>query len=69
MKEGIVLYSAIDTDARGVSNTRRWISEYKLYLVTRTYSPVIVPLSTDVTLANLSENLDLLRTYHQLVCL
>ncbi len=30
MKDGIVSHSAIDTDARGVSNTRRWISEYKL---------------------------------------
>ena len=56
MKEGIVPHSAIDTDARGVSNTRRWISEYKLYRVTSTYSPVIVPLSADVTFANLPEN-------------
>jgi len=56
MKEGRVPHSAIDMDARGLSNKRRWISEYKLYLVTSTYSPVIVPLSADVTLAYLPEN-------------
>jgi hypothetical protein len=56
MKEGILLHSAIDTDERGLSDTRRWISEYKQYLVLSTYSPVIGPLSADITLANLPEN-------------
>jgi hypothetical protein len=56
MKEGIVSHSAIDTDPREVSSIRRWISEYKLYLVASTYSLVIVPLPANATLANLPQN-------------
>jgi len=57
MKEGIVPYSGIDTDARwGYSNTKEWIFGYKLHVVSSTdpYS-TIVPLSADVTTANVSD--------------
>jgi hypothetical protein len=57
MKEGIVPRSGIDTDARwGFSHTRGWIFGYKLHLVCSTGSPVIVPLSADVTTANMPDN-------------
>ena len=57
MKEGIVPYSGIDTDARwGYSHTKGWIFGYKLHLVSSTdSSSVIVPLAADVTTANVSD--------------
>ena len=59
MKEGVVPRSGIDTDARwGYSHTRGWIFGYKLHIVCSTDSPVIVPLSADVTTANIPDNHD-----------
>jgi hypothetical protein len=57
MKEGIVPRSGIDTDARwGFSHTSKgWIFGYKLHIVSSTDSSVIVPLSADVTTANVSD--------------
>jgi Transposase DDE domain len=58
MKEGIVPYSGIDTDARwGLSHTKGWVFGYKLHLVCNTDpSSIIVPLSADVTTANIQDN-------------
>ena len=56
MKEGIMPRSGIDTDARwGYSHTKGWIFGYKLHLVSSTGS-IIVPLSADVTTANIPDN-------------
>jgi hypothetical protein len=57
MKEGIIPCSGIDTDARwGFSRTREWIFGYKLHLVCNTDpSSIIVPLSADVTTANVPD--------------
>ncbi len=56
MKKGIVPCSGIDTDARwGFSHTRGWIFGYKLHMVSSTGS-VVVPLSADVTTANVQDN-------------
>ena len=57
MKEGIVPYSGIDTDARwGYSHTKEWIFGYKLHMICSTDpSSAIVPLSADVTTANVSD--------------
>ena len=55
MKKGIVPCSGIDTDARwGFSHTKGWIFGYKLHMVSSTDSSIIVPLSADVTTANVS---------------
>jgi len=57
MREGVVPRSGIDTDARwGFSHTRGWIFGYKLHIVSSSDSPVIVPLSADVTPANIPDN-------------
>ncbi|MDF0682270.1 MAG: transposase [Candidatus Nitrosocosmicus sp.] len=57
MKEGILPCSGIDTDARwGRSRTKGWIFGYKLHLICNTDpSPTIIPLSADVTTANVSD--------------
>jgi Transposase DDE domain len=57
MKEGIVPCSGIDTDARwGYSHTKKWIFGYKLHMICSTEpSSTIVPLSADVTTANVSD--------------
>ena len=36
----------------GFSHTKGWVFGYKLHIVSSSYSPVIVPLSADVTTAN-----------------
>ena len=52
MKKGIVPCPGIDTDARwGYSHTKGWIFGYKLHL-TCTTDKIIVPLTADVTTAN-----------------
>ena len=57
MKEGILPHSGIDTDARwGFSHTRGWIFGYKLHMVCSTDSSVVVPLTADVTAANIPDN-------------
>ena len=57
MKEGILPHSGIDTDARwGFSHTRGWIFGYKLHMVCSTGSSVVVPLTADVTTANIPDN-------------
>ncbi len=57
MKEGIVPCSGIDTDARwGRSHTKGWVFGYKLHMTSSTdISSIIVPLSADVTTANISD--------------
>lgn len=59
MKEGIVPCSGIDMDAKwGRSHTKGWIFGYKLHIISSTddtSSSVIVPLSADVTTANVSD--------------
>ncbi len=57
MKEGIIVScSGIDTDARwGFSHTKGWICGYKLHMVSSIDS-VVVPLSADVTTANVLYN-------------
>lgn len=54
MKEGIVPYSGIDTDAKwGFSHTKGWIFGYKLHMICSTDpSSTVLPLSADVTTAN-----------------
>ncbi len=55
-KRNIVPCSGIDTDARwGFSHTRGWIFGYKLHMVSNIDS-VVVPLSADVTTANVPDN-------------
>ena len=57
MKEGIMPRSGIDTDAKGgFSNTRGWIYGYKLHMVSSTDSSATVPLTADVTTANIPDN-------------
>lgn len=56
MEKGIIPRSGIDTDARwGFSHTRGWIFGYKLHMICSTDS-LIVPLTADVTTANMSDN-------------
>lgn len=57
MKEGVVSRSGIDTDARwGRSRTKGWLFGYKLHMVSSTEpSSTVVPLSADVTTANISD--------------
>jgi len=65
MKEGVVPRSGIDTEARwGFSHTRGWIFGYKLHMVSNTDSSIIVPLSADVTTANIPDN----QVYPTMVC-
>ena len=57
MKEGIVPCSGIDTYARwGRSRTKGWLFGYKLHMICST-DPTsrVVPLSADVTTANISD--------------
>jgi hypothetical protein len=57
MKKGIVPCPGIDTDARwwGYSHTKKWIFGYKLHL-TCTTGELVVPLTADVTTANVQDN-------------
>ncbi len=56
MKKGIVPCSGIDTDARwGYSHTKGWVFGYKLHL-TCTTGEIVVPLTADVTTANVPDN-------------
>ncbi len=56
MKKEIVPCSGIDTDARwGYSHTKGWIFGYKLHL-TCTTGKIVVPLTADVTTANVQDN-------------
>ncbi len=56
MKKGEVPCPGIDTDARwGYSRTKGWIFGYKLHL-TSTTGEIIVPLTADVTTANVPDN-------------
>jgi hypothetical protein len=56
MKDRIVLCSGIDTEAKwGYSHTKSWIYGYKLHMICSTDLPLIVPLSADVTTANVSD--------------
>jgi Transposase DDE domain len=60
MEKGVVPSSGIDTDARwGYSHTKGWVFGYKLHLTTSTASTagkIIVPLTADVTTANVPDN-------------
>jgi hypothetical protein len=56
MKKGIVPCPGIDTDAMwGYSHTKGWIFGYKLHL-TCTTGEIVVPLTADVTTANVQDN-------------
>ncbi len=56
MKKGVVPRSGIDTDARwGYSHTKGWVFGYKLHL-TSTTSELVVPVTADVTTANVPDN-------------
>ena len=56
MKKGEVPCPGIDTDARwGYSHTKGWIFGYKLHL-TSTTGELVVPLTADVTTANVQDN-------------
>ena len=56
MEKDTVPRSGIDTDARwGFSHTKGWIFGYKLHLISSTGS-MAVPLSADVTTANVHDN-------------
>jgi len=57
MKDGIVPCTGIDTDAKwGYSHTKDWVFGYKLHMVSSTDpSCTVVPLSADVTTANVSD--------------
>jgi len=56
MEKGIVPCPGIDTDARwGYSHTKGWIFGYKLHL-TSTTGDLVVPLTADVTTANVPDN-------------
>lgn len=69
MKEGVVPYSGIDTDARwGRSRTKGWIFGYKLHMICSTEpSSRIIPLSADVTTANISDKPSYLDTVSSLL--
>jgi hypothetical protein len=61
MEKGVVPCPGIDTDARwGYSRTKGWIFGYKLHLTTTTTAStagkIIVPLTADVTTANVPDN-------------
>ncbi len=56
MEKGIVPCPGIDTDARwGYSRTKGWIFGYKLHL-TCTTGEIVVPLTADITTANVPDN-------------
>jgi hypothetical protein len=56
MEKGEVPCPGIDTDARwGYSHTKGWVFGYKLHL-TSTTGDLIVPLTADVTTANVPDN-------------
>ncbi len=56
MEKGVVPRSGIDTDARwGYSHTKGWIFGYKLHL-TSTTGALVVPLTADVTTANVQDD-------------
>jgi hypothetical protein len=57
MEKGVVPRSGIDTDAKwGYSHTKEWIFGYKLHMISSTASSIVVPLSADVTTANVYDN-------------
>ena len=57
MKKGAVPRPGIDTDARwGYSRTKGWIFGYKLHLTSTTTGKIVVPLTADVTTANVPDN-------------
>ncbi len=59
MKKGIVPCPGIDTDARwGYSHTKGWVFGYRLHLTstTATAGKRSVPLTADVTTANVQDN-------------
>src|SRR6478735_11576530 len=56
MEKGEVPRSGIDTGARwGYSHTKGWMFGYKLHL-TSTTGALVVPLTADVTTANVQDN-------------
>ena len=56
MEKEAVPCSGIDTDAKwGYSHTKGWVFGYKLHL-TCTTGKIILPLTADITAANLQDN-------------
>ena len=57
VEKGVVPRPGIDTDARwGYSHTRGWIFGYKLHITATTAGTLIIPLTADVTTANVQDN-------------
>jgi hypothetical protein len=57
MKKEIVPHSGIYTDTkRGYSHTKGWVFGYKLHLTCTTAEDLVVPLTADVTTANIPDN-------------
>jgi hypothetical protein len=57
MEKGVVPCPGIDTDARwGYSHTKGWVFGYKLHLTSTTAGDLVVPLTADVTTANVQDN-------------
>ena len=57
MDKGIVPRSGIDKYALwGFSRTKGWICGYKLHMVSSVGSSIVVPLSADITTANVHDN-------------
>jgi hypothetical protein len=58
MEKGIVPCPGIDTDSRwGYSHTKGWVFGYKLHLTCTTAGDLVVPLTANVTDANVQEAL------------
>jgi hypothetical protein len=56
MKKGVVPCPGIDVNAKwGYSHTKGWVFGYKLHL-TSTTGKIVVPLTADVTTANIQDN-------------
>ncbi len=56
MNKGIVPCAGIDTDVRwSFSRTKGWIFGYKLHIISST-EPIVIPLSAEVTTANVQDN-------------
>ena len=75
MEKGVVPRPGIDTDARwGHSHTKGWIFGHKLHLTSTTAGALVVPLTADVTTANVQDSqmhipLDFLLLLLQFFCI
>jgi hypothetical protein len=57
MEKEVVPCPGIEIDARwGYSHTKGWVFGYKLHLTSTTTGVLVVPLTADVTTANVPDN-------------